>query len=52
LAGYRFGSAHPTIMNAGFADGSVRAIRYNVELQLFNRLAHRHDGEMVDIDSL
>ena len=32
-------------MNAGFADASVRTISYDIELELFNRLAHRSDEE-------
>jgi hypothetical protein len=32
-------------MNAGFADGSVHAISYDIERELFNRLGHRSDGE-------
>jgi|SRR4051812_10404098 prepilin-type N-terminal cleavage/methylation domain-containing protein len=48
VAGYRFGSAHPSGMNAGFADASVRSISYDINQELFNRLAHRADGEVID----
>ena len=45
IAGHRFGAAHAVGMNAGFADASVRTIGYDIELELFNRLAHRSDEE-------
>jgi prepilin-type processing-associated H-X9-DG protein len=48
--GYQFGSAHPAGMNAVFADGSVRTIRYSIDPVLFNRLGHRADGQTVTID--
>jgi len=43
--GYNFGAAHPGAMNAGFADGSVTAIKYDIDRELFNRIGHRSDGE-------
>ena len=52
VAGFRFGSAHPSIMNAGFADGSVHSVNFDIELELFNSLAHRSDGEVIDMESL
>jgi prepilin-type N-terminal cleavage/methylation domain-containing protein len=52
VAGYRFGSAHSAIMNAGFADASVRSISYDIDLELFNSLGHRSDGEVIDTGSL
>jgi prepilin-type N-terminal cleavage/methylation domain-containing protein/prepilin-type processing-associated H-X9-DG protein len=45
VAGYRFGSAHAGGMNAGFADASVRTIRYDIDPETFNRLGHRSDEE-------
>ena len=47
-AGYRFRSAHPSGMNAAFADASVRSISYEIDQELLNRLAHRSDGEVID----
>ena len=44
---YRFGSAHPGSMNAVFADGSLRPIRYSVPLAVFQSLAVRDDGAIV-----
>lgn len=44
---YQFGSAHPGGVNALFADGSVTAINYDVNRELFNQLGHRHDGEVL-----
>ena len=43
--GYNFGAAHPGGMTAGFADGSVHLISYDIDRELFNRLACRADGE-------
>jgi prepilin-type N-terminal cleavage/methylation domain-containing protein len=44
--GFRFGSAHSAGINGGFADGSVRSIGYEIEPLMFNRLAHRSDGDL------
>jgi prepilin-type N-terminal cleavage/methylation domain-containing protein/prepilin-type processing-associated H-X9-DG protein len=43
--GYNFGAAHPGGMTAGFADGSVHLISYDIDRELFNRLGCRADGE-------
>jgi prepilin-type processing-associated H-X9-DG protein len=45
---YHFGAAHPGAMNGLFADGSVASISYDVDLETFNLLGHRHDGEIID----
>lgn len=42
-----FGAAHAAGINVAFADGSVQFINYDVDLETFNRLGHRHDGETV-----
>jgi hypothetical protein len=31
-------------MNAVFADGSVRLIKYGIDPEVFNNLAHRQDN--------
>ena len=49
---YKFGSAHPAGMIAGFADGSVRPIRYDIDIETFNYLGHRADGQTIDTESL
>jgi hypothetical protein len=49
---YRFGSAHSQTLNVGFADASVQTIRFDVDPELFNKLAHRDDGEVVDLEAL
>jgi len=41
------GSAHTAGINTGFADGSVQFINYDIEPEMFNRMAHRSDGEQV-----
>ena len=50
--GYNFGSAHAGVMNAGFADASVRPLSYGIDRELFNRLGHRSDDETVDLGAL
>jgi len=40
------GSAHAAGIHAVFADDSVRLIDYDIDLELFNCLAHRSDGEV------
>src|SRR5690606_2848272 len=48
VVSYRFGGAHPSMMNAGFADGSVRSISFDIDPETLNRLAHRADEEELD----
>jgi prepilin-type N-terminal cleavage/methylation domain-containing protein/prepilin-type processing-associated H-X9-DG protein len=43
------GSAHPGGINAVFADGSVSTLAYGIDLETFNRLGHRSDGEVVNL---
>jgi prepilin-type N-terminal cleavage/methylation domain-containing protein len=45
---YSFGGAHAELFNAGFADASVRSIRFDVDLETLNMLANRLDGGTVD----
>jgi hypothetical protein len=49
---YAFGSAHPEIFNVGFADASVRSLGYSIDLNVFNHLGHRSDGETVNLEAL
>lgn len=44
---YPFGSAHAGGINAMFADGSVTFISYDIDLENFNRMANRLDGEVI-----
>jgi prepilin-type N-terminal cleavage/methylation domain-containing protein/prepilin-type processing-associated H-X9-DG protein len=46
--GTRFGSAHSNGMNAVFADGSVRTIRYTVPQSVFKMICSRDDGGTID----
>jgi prepilin-type N-terminal cleavage/methylation domain-containing protein/prepilin-type processing-associated H-X9-DG protein len=50
--GYEFGSAHQNGINAVFADGSVRSIRFGIDPTLFNFLGHRCDGRVLDPSGL
>ncbi len=43
------GSAHEAGLNAVFADGSVTTINYSIDMETFNRLGHREDGEVVQL---
>ncbi len=47
---YPFGSAHSGGINTAFADGSVGFIAYDVDLETFNRLGNRLDGEVISQD--
>ena len=47
---YVFGSAHSGGINAAFGDGSVGFISYDVDLETFNRLGNRLDGEIISQD--
>ncbi|QDT68911.1 Type II secretion system protein G precursor [Planctomycetes bacterium MalM25] len=46
------GSAHSGGLNSVFADGSVRFISFDVELETLNRLGDRRDGEVIDYETL
>jgi prepilin-type N-terminal cleavage/methylation domain-containing protein len=50
--GLPFGSAHSGIFNMAFADASVRQLGYDIDVEIFNRLGNREDGEVVDFDTL
>lgn len=41
------GSAHTGVFYCAFADGSVHGISYDVDLETFNKLANKDDGEIV-----
>jgi prepilin-type N-terminal cleavage/methylation domain-containing protein len=43
-----FGAAHPTGIEAVFADGSVRMISYEIDARTFNAFGTRDGGETVD----
>lgn len=45
------GSAHTAGVNTGFADGSVRFLNFEIEPEIFNSLANREDGEIIDKES-
>lgn len=39
------GAAHASVFFCAFADGSVRGVNYDIDLENFNRMAHKSDGE-------
>jgi prepilin-type processing-associated H-X9-DG protein len=41
-----FGSAHSGGVNVLKGDGAVSFVAYGVEQEVFNRMAHRRDGEV------
>ncbi len=44
------GSAHTGGMNVVFADGSTRFIDYDIDLEIFNSLGHRSDGQQIGVE--
>jgi len=51
-SGYNLGSAHTSGIQAVFADGAVRSIRFGVDRTLFRNLGHRSDGAVIDHSGL
>ncbi|AMV29779.1 Type II secretion system protein G precursor [Gemmata sp. SH-PL17] len=47
-----FGSAHPNGFNVAFCDGSVRCIRYTVNLTIWTRACVRNDNQSVSPNDL
>jgi len=45
VAALAVGSAHRSGFAAGFADGSVKMLEYEIDLEVFNSLGHRADGQ-------
>lgn len=43
------GSAHASILNVLYADGSVHATGFDIDLESWNRLIHRADGETTSL---
>ena len=39
-----FGSAHPSGMQAAYADGSIHTVVYEIDGEVFRRLGVRNDG--------
>ncbi|MER3417104.1 MAG: prepilin-type cleavage/methylation domain-containing protein [Gemmataceae bacterium] len=48
----RFGSSHPGGMNALFGDGSVRTVRYTVDITVWDAACIRNDGVSFSLDDL
>lgn len=44
------GSAHTSVFYCAFADGSVHGINYDIDVETFNLLANKSDGEIIDYD--
>ena len=44
---FPLGSAHPSVFNVVFADGSVSSLNFDIDLETLNRLGNRSDGEAV-----
>jgi prepilin-type processing-associated H-X9-DG protein len=41
------GSAHSGGFNVAYADGSVNSLSYDINLEVFNQLGNRADGETI-----
>jgi hypothetical protein len=52
VQGLPFGSAHSGIFNMSFADSSVRQLSYDIDVEIFNRMGNREDGETIDFERL
>jgi len=48
----QFGSSHPAGINACFADGSVRPIKFNPDPTVFQRVCVANDGAVVNLNDL
>jgi hypothetical protein len=46
----RFGSWHPGVCQFVMGDGAVRVIRNEIDLTTLGYLAHRFDGNAINID--
>jgi prepilin-type N-terminal cleavage/methylation domain-containing protein/prepilin-type processing-associated H-X9-DG protein len=46
----RFGSSHPGGFQVVMADGSVKFLEYELDMETLRRLGNRHDGEPVLLD--
>jgi prepilin-type N-terminal cleavage/methylation domain-containing protein/prepilin-type processing-associated H-X9-DG protein len=44
----RFGSSHPSGLNAAFGDGSVRFLSFSIDRTRFQLLGHKSDGQAVN----
>lgn len=49
LACHEFGSAHRSNWNAALADGSVRSIFYEMDMEIHRKLASIHEGDVVSV---
>ncbi len=49
---YAFGGPHPGGCIFAFADSSVRAVPFDIDLEVYRRIALRSDGEVVNQDEL
>jgi len=45
---WQFGSAHPTVWNMAFCDGSVQRLNYNMDLRVHVFMADRRDGTVTN----
>ncbi|MEZ6139158.1 MAG: DUF1559 domain-containing protein [Zavarzinella sp.] len=45
----RFGSSHVGVLNVVMCDGSLRPIRFNIDLTTFQRMCIRNDGQTVEL---
>ena len=49
---YSFGSAHTSVFNAAFCDGSARGLSFDIDPEAHRRLANRKDGLIINSEEL
>jgi prepilin-type N-terminal cleavage/methylation domain-containing protein len=47
-----FGSAHPSGINAVYADGSIHQIKFDIDITVFNALGTRNGEETIDLSQV
>ena len=48
---YQFGSSHPAVVQFAMCDGSVQGIRFGIDPVVFQNLAVRNDGQILEVPS-
>lgn len=46
---WRFGSAHPAVMNFAYCDGSIQSVSFDVDLTVHQQMGTRNGGEVTEL---